>query len=169
MGAPMRACPKCNSFLNYKDNDFRYLVCSCGYTLDTRAHWLTLDDLLTSSGKYPDRAKHKECTEEVKKNGEALLFKVNSMLDLLDIKGVKVSSGFRPSDVNGKVGGSKKSNHMAGKAIDLFDLDGKIDEAIAKSGLLERFDLYLESPAHTKNWSHIQTTPTKSRKRIFIP
>jgi hypothetical protein len=133
---------------------------------------LTLNDLLTSSGKYPKRVEHVECTEEVIANATVLLEKVNALLTELNITNVKVSSGFRPSDVNGAIpNAAKKSLHMTGKAIDLDDKDGAIDKAISeKPELLKKHGLWLESPDNTPNWCHLDNgTRTDRPIRIFKP
>lgn len=132
---------------------------------------ITLNDYLTSSCKYPDRARHKECTTEVKANAEQLLIKVNKLLKELGFTKVKVSSGFRPSTVNSAISGAKKSLHMIGKAIDIADPDGKLDKAISeKPELLTTYGLWLEHPDSTVGWAHLDTGSRFERKiRIFKP
>ena len=132
---------------------------------------LTLKDLLTSSGKYPDREKDASCTDDVKKNGQQLIDSVNALLKELNIDGVRVSSGFRTEAANIAAGGAKKSLHMTGKAIDLEDPKGEIDEAIKKCPeILDKFGLWLEDPGHTPGWAHLDIGSRSARKvRIFIP
>lgn len=82
----------------------------------------------------------------------------------------KVSSGYRPPDVNAKVGGAKRSNHMLCKACDLEDKDGKLDEwCLANQHILIDIGLWLEHPSATKGWCHVQTVPPKSNNRVFYP
>lgn len=133
---------------------------------------LTLKDLLTSSGKYPEREKHKEVTPEVIKNAEALLSKVNALLKDLKIDKVSVSSGFRPSEVNaGIANAAKKSLHMQGSAVDLSDPDGKLDALIeSRDDLKKKYGLWQESPGATKGWAHIDAKDRGKRfKNTFIP
>lgn len=80
-----------------------------------------------------------------------------------------VTSGYRPSAINAKVkGASKKSAHMSCQAIDLWDRDRLLGVWCKKNvHLLERLGLYLEDPAYTPTWTHLQTRPT--RNRIFKP
>lgn len=133
---------------------------------------LTLQDWITSSGKYPWRAKHKELTDDVKKKAQILVDKQNAALDDLEYKGPrKYSSGFRPSDVNKKTkGASKTSTHMSGEGGDIEDIQGVIDFLFrTNEGVLKKHDLYLEDPKYTETWSHTQYRPTKSGKRVFIP
>lgn len=132
---------------------------------------ISFEDYVTASGKYPDRLNSPELTEEVKKNARVLLKKINSMLVELGVTSVRVSSGFRPAAANAKAGGAKKSAHMTGAAIDLVDLDGKLDQLFeSRDDLLKKYGLWLESPAHTKGWAHCDTKDRGKRaKNIFIP
>jgi hypothetical protein len=132
---------------------------------------ITEDMYYTSSGKYPDRAKSPELTQEVKDNALNLLDKVNRLLEELKISKVSVSSGFRTSDANAKIANAaKKSNHLRGLAIDLADSDGKLDELFMRNlDKLEKFELYLESPESTTGWSHLQSVAPKSGNRVFKP
>lgn len=133
---------------------------------------ITLKDYLTASGKYPERENHPEATAEVKAAAEKLLVKVNAFLDELAIEKRKVSSGFRPSAVNAATPGSaKKSLHMTGHAIDLEDPTGELDQKIdARDDLKKKYGLWQESPAHTKNWAHLDDKDRGPRpKNTFIP
>ena len=131
---------------------------------------LTVNDVITSSGRYPDRAKSPHLTEDVKKNIEELLKRVNPLLKELGIEKPSLSSGFRPPEANaGVANAGKRSAHMSGEALDLFMIKGKefdIDEK-----LLEKHNLYQEKSAYTKgkhsSWIHLQTR--KAGKRHFIP
>lgn len=83
-------------------------------------------------------------------------------------KPLTVSSGYRPAAVNAAVGGAKRSAHMTCEACDFSDPDKKFAEwCQANVDVLIRAGLYLESPAHTPGWVHLQIRPTKNR--IFIP
>jgi hypothetical protein len=141
---------------------------------------LTLDDYLTSSGKYPERAKHPECTDELKEKGLHLITKVNACLYEMGIRSSKVSSGFRPSEVNKKIkNAAKKSNHMDGDALDLEgQIIGKMLQAdylkhekagTTEKALLVKHGLYLEHPAYTPSWTHLQDEAPRSGNRVFIP
>lgn len=134
---------------------------------------LTLNDWVTSSGKYPDRAKSDELTDEVKKNAEALLAVINDFLEELT-PGVqyKVSSGFRPSGVNSKLpNAAKRSLHMTGLAVDLEDPENELDDLIkSKPELLDKYGLWLEHPDATPKWTHLDKGTRSLRKiRIFHP
>jgi uncharacterized protein YcbK (DUF882 family) len=132
---------------------------------------ITLNDLLTSSGKYNERVVHPDCTDEVKLNGEKLLEKVNALLTELGVTDCTVSSGFRPSDVNSKISNAaKKSLHMTGKAIDLVDNDAELAKLFYNNvPLLKKHGLALEHPGWTVGWVHLQSELPKSGNRVFIP
>lgn len=134
--------------------------------------YITDQDIITSSGKYLDRAESVELTKEVKNNINQLVKKINSLFrDLEHKEKLTVSSGFRPSDINSAVGGATKSLHMRGLAVDLVDIDGNIDYTIqSRPDLLKKYDLWLEHPDFTKGWSHIDLGNRIDRPiRIFKP
>lgn len=138
---------------------------------------LSLNDVVTASGRYPERAKSPELTDDVKSNINDLIDKVLSLLLDLGIKQVSVSSGFRPSAVNAATkGAAKKSGHMAGKCVDIVDdKDQTLGKLIAsKPELLRKYGLFLEDLASTKgqnsNWAHLDTIERKDRpSRTFKP
>ena len=78
-----------------------------------------------------------------------------------------VLSGARCESHNKKVGGAKLSAHVEGLACD-FERTPAL-EAWCTEANLERFGLYMEDPAATPTWLHIQDRPTKSGKRTFKP
>ncbi len=131
---------------------------------------ITLERYLTSDEKYPYRIKSSELTGDVKANAIKLLFYVNKLLQDLNINDVEINSGWRTIADNEKAGGSKKSNHLRGLAIDIADKDGKIDELCKNNiDLLEKHGIYIESPDKTVGWSHMQVVEPKSGNRIFNP
>lgn len=83
-------------------------------------------------------------------------------------KPLYVSSGYRPPSINASVGGAKRSSHMLCMAVDFKDPDGKFAEwCLANMDVIKKAGLYLESPAHTKGWVHLQSRPTNNNP--FIP
>ena len=84
-----------------------------------------------------------------------------------------VSSGWRPPEINaGTKGAALRSKHMLCRAVDLYDPDGELDEwCISPEGLraMEDVGLWLEHPAATKGWCHLQTLPPGSGRRVFYP
>lgn len=129
---------------------------------------ITLNDAITASNKYPDRLTNTECTDKVKDNLTELLKKVNDLLTELAITHVTISSGFRPSEVNGATKGSAKhSLHMSGDAI---DIQGHIVyDAVEKSpDLLKKYGLWMEDKHDATTWTHLdQGTRSDRPIRIF--
>lgn len=126
-------------------------------------------DILTSQGKYPERERSDECTTEVRIKAADLAERVSKLVDVLGISPT-ITSGFRTQKANTQAGGSKNSAHCTGEAVDLEDKNGKIASAInADPGLLATYDLYMEHTGYTKGWIHLQSRPTKSGRRIFVP
>lgn len=81
-----------------------------------------------------------------------------------------VSSGYRPAAINAAKGGAKQSRHITCQAIDILDKGGSFAEWCIKNiDKLELCGLWLEHPAHTPGWVHLQSTPPKSGNRIFNP
>ena len=84
-----------------------------------------------------------------------------------------VSSGWRPPQVNSNTpNAAPNSKHMLGKAIDLYDPDGDLDNWLMTDfgiACLEALGLWIEHPACTKSYTHIQTVPPGSNKRVFWP
>lgn len=120
-----------------------------------------------------------ECTRAIRENADDLLARVNRLLPFLESAGVAVedhpgtgspvSSGWRPATINaGTPGAAVRSRHLTGEAVDLFDPDGEIDAYLWEhQDLLARqdVDLYMEHPAATKGWCHLQTPPPPSQAR----
>ena len=122
------------------------------------------------------RDKASPITPEMKADAEDLLEKVNLLL--LDFYRIfpdapvrVITSGYRPAAINAATAGAaKKSKHMICQAVDLSDSDKLLAKYLTlfPEKLIE-FDLYIEDPAYTKNWTHLQLCPPKSKKRKFIP
>jgi hypothetical protein len=136
---------------------------------------LTAQDLLTSSNKYPERAKHKECTDEVKKNAQETTDAINGLLDELGIDKREYTSGFRPSDVNASIANAaKKSCHQRGLAGDLLDdMQQTLSHQImARPDLLKKYKLWLEHPDNTRgknsNWTHLDRSTDRSDRAIRV-
>lgn len=100
-------------------------------------------------------------------NMAELLSKVNYLFGRLNLHAV-VSSGYRPSAINKKIGGAKLSTHTVCAGIDLADKDGMIAAKMLDNvDLLKEIGLYLENPKETIGWVHLDT---KTRKNtVFNP
>ena len=124
-----------------------------------------------------------ELTHEIRANASMTVGKVNSLLAVMEAEGMKleahpvsqslVSSGWRPPQINRQTkGAAPKSKHMTGEAVDLYDPEGDIDNFLmsgAGQRVLASLGLFIEHPAATKSWSHIQIVPPRSQSRVFYP
>lgn len=115
-----------------------------------------------------------ELTDDITSNATELLRLVNNLLLDLGVidSEILVSSGWRPASFNKLVpNAATRSHHISGKAIDLVDRDNKLDTLITKNYiLLAKHGLWLEDPAHTPGWCHLDTGKRSDReKRIFKP
>lgn len=134
--------------------------------------YITVDDVVTSSGRYPERANSPELTDEVKSNIARLIDKVNALLtEIKWSKPISISSGFRPSAVNANVkGAAKKSAHQTGEACDIMQdknnnelgqLIRKIQNNEGAQGILGKHGLMMESLESTigqnTSWLHLDT------------
>lgn len=86
-----------------------------------------------------------------------------------------VTSGLRSYETQTRLIGEGKSNakhskHLAGLAVDIADNDGRIGRWLYDNQkILENIGLWMEHPNFTKGWVHVQSSPPKSLKRVFIP
>lgn len=121
-----------------------------------------------------------EWTFEVRNNATDLLQRVNNLLQELSklapfVSTSKVASGWRPREVNKKVGGAPRSYHITGQAIDLKDNDSQElgNLIIRNNHLLHRYQLWLENPSYTRgntNWIHLDIgTRPDNDLRMFNP
>ncbi len=101
----------------------------------------------------------------------ALAFNIHGVIS--PRTGSPVASGWRPPDVNaGTPGAAPNSKHMTGQACDLYDPSGDIDEWLMSDAgqvALKDVGLWMEHPAATKGWAHLQTIPPRSGNRVFYP
>lgn len=62
------------------------------------------------------------------------------------------------------------SSHLYGAAVDIADPDGKLKTFLVKNTVLLTYNgLWMEDPAYTKGWIHLQIYAPKSMRRFFIP
>lgn len=122
---------------------------------------------------------HPDATDERKKNAEAMLAKVASLLDdafqndvdLIDnpTTGTLVSGqkygGFRPQSCPQ---GAPQSSHKEGRGVDIYDPVNELDNWITDK-ILEKHELYRESPLVTKGWCHLTDRAPRSKWRTFMP
>jgi hypothetical protein len=131
---------------------------------------ITLADYyMGRDAKYPQ-----ELTVTLRRNADEMVTKANRLLEAFGHPR-SVNSGWRPAAVNAGVpNASKASKHMTCQAIDLNDDDGALDAfCMSNLHLLEQIGLWLESPASTPRWCHVQSVPFSSYHvggtRVFHP
>jgi hypothetical protein len=119
---------------------------------------------------YMGRDKKYPLNDTLRANAEELVEKVNQLLSRFG-EGRRVSSGWRPPQVNAATpGAAKRSLHMTCEAVDLEDEDGQLDDwCLDNLEVLQEIGLWLESPAATRRWCHLQIAPPRSGKRVFFP
>lgn len=133
---------------------------------------LTLDDWITASGKYPDRANSPELTYDVKSAAMVLVDKINELGRRLKLGRLVVSSGFRPSGVNAAIkGAAKASGHLRGLAVDFADSNGELKAKVRKHPeILRELELFMEHPDATPTWLHLDYIKRSDRPdRLFRP
>ena len=120
--------------------------------------------------KGRDKQYAEDLTPEIRVNAEKLLLKIEELFKRYG-KTRAVTSGWRPLSVQMRVNPkAPKSNHVTGNAIDIEDADGKFKEwCVFHLHHLEELGLWMEDPASTPTWVHLQQRPPKSGKRIFKP
>lgn len=102
-------------------------------------------------------------------NAASLLASVNYIRGVYG-KPLSVSSGYRPGHFNKQAGGATNSSHLWCQAIDLRDPNAEFAKwCLDNLKELEKAGLYLEDPAYTKGWVHLQTRATRSGRRVFKP
>lgn len=112
---------------------------------------------------------------EMAKNAADLLSRVNYLFGRLNIS-AKISSGYRPAEINTSIGGAAHSQHTICKALDVIDPYGKIGSLlVSRKELLVSSGLWLESPMYTRKnvngqiiiWCHLDTKDRANR--VFNP
>lgn len=109
--------------------------------------------------------------EDIEAHAIDLLARLNSLLAVFG-EDRAVNSGWRPPEVNSATpNAALKSKHMTGNAVDLADPEGDLDDWCSENdgSRLIQYGLWMESPAATKGWCHLQNLPPKSGKRVFFP
>lgn len=131
--------------------------------MTTNKAFITKDDYLMG------RDKLSPLSPEMVQKMHILLERVNKLLSLYGNE-VKVSSGYRPAQINQSIGGAKQSAHMTCEAIDLVDPNAHLCNWILNNlHLLKQLGLFTENPVFTKGWVHLQIRPTKSGNLVFLP
>lgn len=105
-------------------------------------------------------------TLELEANLSTLLVALNKLRDEYG-KPMIVTSGYRPGRYNTAAGGALHSAHLTCQACDFADPEGKLDSwCISNLDKLAKYNLWLEGPAYTPGWAHLQCRPVPGT-RVF--
>lgn len=159
--------------------------------MNTSPFILTLEMVLTSSGKYPSRPKLFPPDELCLHNAGVLIQRVTKLWTSYDSpprppgkpeeyhpKDLFVNSGYRPPSVNAKTkGAAAKSWHQYCAALDIQDpvapIAGRLEFGrlgrwvVDNIDTVNHFGLWVEAPDQTPGWLHVQIYPPPSGKKIF--
>lgn len=117
---------------------------------------ITVDEVLMG------RDKANPLTPEQWRNLADLMGRINIIRAAYG-KSLVVSSGYRPPAQNAAAGGAKNSTHMSCQAVDFADPNGEFKKwCLDNFDLIKKVGLYMEDPAFTPTWVHLQTRPTKN-------
>ena len=143
---------------------------------------LIFEDYCTGPGHERRDLKYaQDMTDDIRRNIDLLLPRVNLLLTVMAADGVPIEidpatgspshSGWRPPEVNAATpNAATRSKHMDGLADDLYDPEGALDDwCMNHQARLADIGLWLEHPASTKGWCHVQCVPPKSGNRVFYP
>ena len=107
-----------------------------------------------------------QCNDEIKID-DRLLPLLEAIYAALDCTKIIITSGYRTASHNTKVGGSRSSQHLLGRAADIQvqDTDPLAVAAYAESlmpgwGGVGRYPV---KSGRAKGWVHVDTRPNKSR------
>ena len=133
---------------------------------------------------FGDKLEHADATLERQDNARDLLERVNRLLQQATNEGAYLE--WLDDDTGTQISGSKGgygdggfrlqlattgkpfSSHKQGRAVDVFDPHGRLDDWLTDE-TLEQFGLYREAPQATRGWCHLSTQAPGSGKRTFIP
>lgn len=102
---------------------------------------------------------------EIRRNLEKLITDCLDPVRRAYGKPVLVTSGYRCPALNAAVGGSKTSQHLAGRAVDLVPAYGGSLEGIFRAAIrVGNFDQLIIEQAGAKRWVHIGTSDTPRRQ-----
>ncbi len=131
---------------------------------------LKIADILTSSGKFPERPVKWPPAQNIVAHAYDMVAKLNRLL-LYWERPITISSGYRPPAVNAVTkGAAKGSLHQMCAAVDVVDPGGRLAAfCLADLPMLEHLGLWMEDPAFTRGWCHLQLFAPKSGNRVFQP
>ena len=140
---------------------------------------ITIDEYFTDYVSKQDRRKvySSQFNPQIQINAEALLIKINALLNDLGMNSSVVTSGWRPPVVNSATpNAATHSGHLNGMACDILDDNKQTLAKLVSSrpDLLKKYELFVEDLNYTRgkfqNWCHIDCLTRNDRpSRSFIP
>lgn len=109
-------------------------------------------------------------SDEVAANLRILLDKLNKIRQAYG-QPMYINSGLRSEADQQRINPSApKSKHLTGQAADVRDQDQAFwNWCMANMSLIEEVGIWFEAKEATPTWTHCQSVPPLSGKRIFIP
>lgn len=127
---------------------------------------ITAQQILTSDGKFPTRAK--AATASIIAAAGDLAQRLAALLVSYGSRPA-ISSGYRTPEANKAAGGAPKSSHLEGRAVDFVDPKQKFASwCLANLPELQKHGLWMENPKKTPTWVHLQSRPVPG-KIVFDP
>lgn len=129
---------------------------------------ITTEDILTTSGKHPERMSW--VSPAVEANAGILAARIDALLMLFG-ESRDLTSGFRDMLSNKALkNASPYSRHQTGEAADIEDTMGRLGKwLLAHPEALVQTGLWAEHPEATGTWAHVQSVQSPSGQRIFRP
>jgi hypothetical protein len=126
---------------------------------------LTLDAYLEQHARDAEPG---ELTNEIRLNAVRLIEAVRKLLGLFAQDRAQLS-GWRPKKTNAATpGAAPNSTHLTGEGIDLADADGSLDRwCLNNQAALKSCGLWLENPAVTPRWCHLDRRIRQLPSRVF--
>lgn len=126
---------------------------------------ITVEDVLTSCGKYPERLRW--VSPAIEQNAAETAKRVSALL-LLFGESRTLTSGFRDPATNARTpGAAKHSRHLTGQAADIEDMRGDLKKwCAAHPDALANCGLWCEPLHMTPTWLHVQTVPGPGGQRV---
>ncbi len=127
---------------------------------------VTAEQILSSDSSHSDR--QAVAPQFVVDNATDLAAKLTLLMSHYGNRPT-IHSGYRTPAANKAAGGAPKSSHITGQAVDFRDpLRIFSTWCLAHLDLLAECELWMEDPASTPTWTHLQSRPVPG-KRVFQP
>lgn len=113
-----------------------------------------------------------ELTDEITRNAEETVDKVNQLLERAGrTEADTVNSGWRPAGVRDPTQNNLVASlHATAEAVDIGDPDRSLAHwCMDHLEILKEIGLWMEDARWTPTWVHLQSAPPRSGRIVFIP